>query len=450
MYPLMLTKSTTFIIGPVAEVLGLLMNGIFWVLNKIGIPNIGLSIIFFTIIIYMALMPLTVKQQKFSKLQSKMTPEINKIQAKYKNKKDQDSMMKQNEEMQAVYKKYGVSASGSCVQLIIQMPILFALYQVIYKIPAYVTQVKDAFFPLVTNLISQSGAIEYLQGTTAAKTFANQFTSANFTGNVGSTVSNTLIDVLNKFSTAEWTALADKFPSLGVEITNTTSLLTRYNNFLGLNMGDSPWFAMKTYWAAGVYGLAIASVVIPVLSAVTQWINIKLMPQQQATGNQQQDSMMNSMKTMNLLMPLMSAYFCFTLPAGMGLYWVAGAVIRSVQQVFINKHIDKMDIDAMIAKNLEKQQKKIAKSEGRETISQRMMNQYSQMNTKSIESGTTAKNTGMTQKQKDNALRNADRKYENRTYRKDSMAAKVNMVRDFNDTSSGSKQSDTDSGKEDK
>ncbi len=450
MYPLMLTKSTTFIIGPVAEVLGLLMNGIFWVLNKIGIPNIGLSIIFFTIIIYMALMPLTVKQQKFSKLQSKMTPEINKIQAKYKNKKDQDSMMKQNEEMQAVYKKYGVSASGSCVQLIIQMPILFALYQVIYKIPAYVTQVKDAFFPLVTNLISQSGAIEYLQGTTAAKTFANQFTSANFTGNVGSTVSNTLIDVLNKFSTAEWTALADKFPSLGVEITNTTSLLTRYNNFLGLNMGDSPWFAMKTYWAAGVYGLAIASVVIPVLSAVTQWVNIKLMPQQQATGNQQQDSMMNSMKTMNLLMPLMSAYFCFTLPAGMGLYWVAGAVIRSVQQVFINKHIDKMDIDAMIAKNLEKQQKKIAKSEGRETISQRMMNQYSQMNTKSIESGTTAKNTGMTQKQKDNALRNADRKYENRTYRKDSMAAKVNMVRDFNDTSSGPKQSDTDSGKEDK
>ena len=450
MYPLMLTKSTTFIIGPVAEVLGLLMNGIFWVLDKIGIPNIGLSIIFFTIIIYMALMPLTVKQQKFSKLQSKMTPEINKIQAKYKNKKDQDSMMKQNEEMQAVYKKYGVSASGSCVQLIIQMPILFALYQVIYKIPAYVTQVKDAFFPLVTNLISQSGAIEYLQGTTAAKTFANQFTSADFAGNVGSTVSNTLIDVLNKFSTAEWTALADKFPSLGVEIANTTSLLTRYNNFLGLNMGDSPWFAMKTYWAAGVYGLAIASVVIPVLSAVTQWVNIKLMPQQQATGNQQQDSMMNSMKTMNLLMPLMSAYFCFTLPAGMGLYWVAGAVIRSVQQVFINKHIDKMDIDAMIAKNLEKQQKKIAKSEGRETVSQRMMNQYSQMNTKSIESGTTAKNTGMTQKQKDNALRNADRKYENRTYRKDSMAAKVNMVRDFNDTGSGPKQSDTDSGKEDK
>ena len=448
MYPLMLTKSTTFIIGPVAEVLGLLMNGIFWVLDKIGIPNIGLSIIFFTIIIYMALMPLTVKQQKFSKLQSKMTPEINKIQAKYKNRKDQDSMMKQNEEMQAVYKKYGVSASGSCVQLIIQMPILFALYQVIYKIPAYVTQVKDAFFPLVTNLISQSGAIEYLQKTTAARSFANQFTSADFTGNVGSTVSNTLIDVLNKFSTAEWTALADKFPSLGVEITNTTSLLTRYNNFLGLNMGDSPWFAMKTYWAAGVYGLAIASVVIPVLSAVTQWINIKLMPQQQATGNQQQDSMMNSMKTMNLLMPLMSAYFCFTLPAGMGLYWVAGAVIRSVQQVFINKHIDKMDIDAMIAKNLEKQQKKIAKSEGRETVSQRMMNQYSQMNTKSIESGTAAKNTDLTQKQKDSALRNADRKYENKTYRKDSMAAKVNMVRDFNDTSS--RQSDTDSGKEDK
>ena len=154
----MLTKSTTFIIGPVAEVLGLLMNGIFWVLDKIGIPNIGLSIIFFTIIIYMALMPLTVKQQKFSKLQSKMTPEINKIQAKYKNKKDQDSMMKQNEEMQAVYKKYGVSASGSCVQLIIQMPILFALFTLLRNLPQYFNDGTFSFFNILPDLTTTPSA----------------------------------------------------------------------------------------------------------------------------------------------------------------------------------------------------------------------------------------------------------------------------------------------------
>ena len=105
-------------------------------------------------------MPLTIQQQKFSKLQTKMQPELQAIQKKYKGKTDNDSAMKMNEETQAVYKKYGVSPSGSCVQLLIQMPILFALYRVIYNFPAYVTQVKNAFFPLVDNLISQSGASE--------------------------------------------------------------------------------------------------------------------------------------------------------------------------------------------------------------------------------------------------------------------------------------------------
>ena len=73
-------------------------------------------------------------------------------------------MMKMNEETQAVYKKYGVSPTGSCVQLAIQMPILFALYRVIYNVPAYVTQIKDAFLSngLIEKLIATKGALEYL------------------------------------------------------------------------------------------------------------------------------------------------------------------------------------------------------------------------------------------------------------------------------------------------
>lgn len=218
---LLLTKSSTFIIGPVATLLGYLMDGIFRVLNAIGLPNIGLAIILFTIVIYMALLPLTIKQQKFSKLSAVMNPELQKIQAKYKNKKDNDSMVAMQNETQAVYKKYGVSPSGSCVQLLIQMPILFALYRVIYNIPAYVAQVKDAFFPLVDSLIGANAA-EYLQGTTAATQFASQFKSDNFVGNVGDTVANTFIDVLNRFSTADWNALGDQFPALSDQITSTS------------------------------------------------------------------------------------------------------------------------------------------------------------------------------------------------------------------------------------
>ena len=239
---MLLTQDNTFLIGPISTLLGYLMNGIFWVLEKIGIPNIGLSIIIFTIIIYMALLPLTIRQQKFSKLQQKMQPELAKIQAKYKNRKDQESMMRMNEETQALYKKYGVSPMGSCAQLLIQMPILFALYRVIYKIPAYVGQVKDAFFPLVTNLVADAGSKEYLQATTAAAQFANEFKTDDFVNGVGQTVQNVYIDVLNRFSSADWVALGDKFTNLTGDIQTTVEKLERYNNFLGLNIGNSPWF----------------------------------------------------------------------------------------------------------------------------------------------------------------------------------------------------------------
>ena len=158
---MLLTKSTTPVIGQIAWALGWLMNGLFWLISKIGLPNIGVAIILFTIVIYMCLLPLTMKQQRFSKMSQIMQPELKKTQDKYKNRKDQESMMKQNEEMQAVYKKYGVSATGSCVQLLIQMPILFALYRVIEEIPAYVTQVKAAFQPLVDNLIKTSGSADF-------------------------------------------------------------------------------------------------------------------------------------------------------------------------------------------------------------------------------------------------------------------------------------------------
>ena len=100
---IILTQYDGMILGPIAKVLGYLMEGIFFLLDLIGIPNVGLSIILFTIVIYLLMMPLTIKQQKFSKLSAKMNPEIQAVQAKYKNKKDNDSMMAMNAETQAIY-----------------------------------------------------------------------------------------------------------------------------------------------------------------------------------------------------------------------------------------------------------------------------------------------------------------------------------------------------------
>ncbi len=430
----LLTKSSTFIIGPIASILGYLMNGIFWILNKIGIPNTGLAIIIFTIVIYTALLPLTVKQQKFAKLQNKMTPEINKIRDKYKGRNDNESMMKMNEETQAVYKKYGVSATGSCVQLLIQMPILFALYRVIYNIPAYVTQVKEAFMPVVDGLMNTDGALSYMQNLSVAKQFSSQFTNENFTSGVTSYVQNTLVDVLNKFSTADWANLSDNFSSISGQIDGALAKIQAYNNFLGLNIGDSPSYMVMTGWSNKQYLVILSALIIPVLSAATQWINVKLMPQAAAQSGQDENSaMVNSMKTMNMMMPLMSAFFCFTLPSGMGLYWIAGSVIRSIQQIFVNKHIDKMDIDAMVKKNEEKYKEQMAKNAGKQTVSQRMMSEYSTMNTKKIvtERATVRQTSGENQEK----LEKSEQIYSQKKYKKGSLAAKANMVKDYNESS---------------
>lgn len=435
---IILTQYSGSIIGPIAKILGYLMEGIFFILDVIGIPNVGLSIILFTFVIYLLMMPLTIKQQKFSKLSAKMNPELQAIQAKYKNKKDNDSMLAMNEETKAVYAKYGVSPSGSCIQLLIQMPILFALYRVIYSMPAYVGKIKEAFFPLVTSLIGQAGSSEFIQAFKNSPMYAKQFTNEMFVdGAVNNVfVQNTYIDVLNKASTVEFNSIAEKFPSLAGDVEHTLGLLNEYNNFLGINIGNSPSFMVSQAWNAenGIQWLMlIAAFIIPVLSAVTQWINTKLMPQAVANPQDGQNSMAQSMKMMNTMMPIMSAFFCYTLPAGMGLYWIAGSVVRSIQQVVINKHIDKMDIDELMKKNEEKRIKKLEKA----GIDPRTVNKNATISTRNVNTAKPSMSAKanvkpMSQEEKDKAIKDST-EYYNKNSKPGSIAAKANMVKQFNE-----------------
>ena len=146
------------IIHQISWLLGKLMNGIYNVLDGVfGIQNIGICIILFTIVIYTLMIPLTIIQQKWSKMSSVMNPEIQKVQKKYANKKDQASMLKQQEEMQTIYEKYGTSPTGGCLPMLIQMPVLFALYPVIQNIPNYVKGVKDVYMPVVNQIMATDG-----------------------------------------------------------------------------------------------------------------------------------------------------------------------------------------------------------------------------------------------------------------------------------------------------
>lgn len=416
---ILLTQSTTPIIGQVAWLLGKLMDGIFNVLSSaFGIENIGLCIILFTIIIYTFMIPLTIKQQKFSKLSAVMNPELQAIQKKYKNKRDQESMLKMQEEMKMVYDKYGTSQMGGCLQLVIQFPILLALWKVIQNIPAYVGGVKDMYMPLVNEIMATGGYQKIMEKIGSASPIMINPEKFDYTK------TNTIVDVLYKFQPSTWATLKDKFPDLSSLIDSTSGQISHINNFLGANISDAPVNLMMDALKTGAILVAIVALLIPILSGLTQWINIKLMPQSPGMDDRE-NPMANSMKTMNMIMPLFSVFMCFTMPAGLGLYWIFSAICRSVQQVAINKYLDRMDMDELVKKNMEKAKKKYEKKK----VSTEELNQMATKKVRNI--AVEQKHNHTADSEQEAKLQQAAERGKNA--KPGSLTAKANMVRKFNE-----------------
>ena len=420
------TKSGTPIIGQVASVMGWIMDGIYKMLDGLfGVQNLGLCIIIFSIIIYLLMTPLQIKQQKFSKLSAFMQPELQKVQKKYQGKRDQISMQKMNEETQAIYQKYGVSPTGSCVQLAIQFPILMALWQVIYKIPAYVGSVKDIFTEAVSHITAVDGYTQLIQNFITD----NKMTRVQLMMDGSQATSNSIIDFLYALSPSQWEQLSamDQFSGFSGVIDTAAHEISKMQNFFGLNIADQPMTYIKAAFTGGAIILAIAALMIPILSWVTQMLNIKLMPQA-AQQDGDQNAMMSSMKMMNTIMPLMSAVFCFTFPVGLGIYWISSAVVRSVQQLLINRHMDRMNIDDLINENMKKMEKKREKAG---LPPQKITNQAHQsvknINNAKAQKGAEVNNAAERAKKVEQSYQNAAKA------KPGSITARANMVRDFDE-----------------
>ena len=436
MSDILLTAYPGSILGPIAKLLGILMDWIYSGISNITggrVESVVLSIVIITNIVYMCLLPLTIKQQKFSKLSQKMQPEMQAIQAKYKNKKDQASMMAMQEETQLLYQKYGISPMGSCVQMLIQMPILFALYRVFYNIPAYLSGVKGSFTGLVDSIQQTSGyqntlvsLMEKYNGVTSSGLNASNAAS-KLADASGDTLSNYIIDILYKLPSKGWDALMDGkfFDGIQSAVEKTHDALLHFNYFLGLNISDTPWYIIKSNftdkpdkWLLFV----ILALLIPVLSYLTQMLNIKLMPQA-TNGN---DQMANQMKMMNLMMPLMSLFICFTVPVGLGIYWICSALVRGIQQFFVNRHIENLDLEAVMAKNEEKAKKKREKM----GLSEDYIKKAAQIKTKSIDNKA---NVSVSAGTEEKLAKAAEYKANAKS---GSLASKANMVKEFNERNS--------------
>lgn len=414
-----LTQADGLIMGPISKLLGLLFSGIYELSSNLGIVSIGLSIIIFTIVVRMCLLPSMFKQTRSSKIQQYIQPEINKINKKYRNKKDQESMMKQQAEVREVQDKYGVNLTGGCLVSIIQMPIFFALYNVIQNIPAYVSKVKDLYLPIANAIKSDNTAFQKL---TEYKDSVNTLKVIN----LNNSDTNTIIDVLAKFDNSSWEAYKDLLGNNGAVVDaingNMGQITDVYSFIGGINLAEAPGFALT------------AAFIIPVLSLVFQYLSLNATPMQ-SSGDPTADATMKSMKTMMKVFPLMTFFVTVNVPAGVGLYWAIGSLLSFITSKSIHAYFKRADMEKIVEKSKEKAAKKIAKrkASGKKTFMEKMQEAaYGQQ-----ESNTTSRNSVANTSLKNYSSSTMKSQNSGVKYREGSLAAKANALQKFNDNNGG-------------
>lgn len=423
---LVLTKAGG-ILGPIARILGWIMEALFRFTSMFGVMNIGLCIILFTIVMKLLMLPLTLKQQKSSKLMTVMQPELQAIQKKYKGKSDNDSMMRMNVETKAVYEKYGTSMTGGCLPLLIQLPIMFALYRVMYNIPAYVRSVRSYFDLIIEKLPAGFASSEVFTGLAETHKLAG----------MDYTNMDKVVDLLYKLTDRQWDELAAVFPDIAGVVTSTgenvIDAINRMQQFLTINIAYTPFNVLKEFISGSsevTIIMALIALMIPVLSGLTQWYSTKLMSSTQVQADDEENPSAAMMKSMNIYMPLMSVVFCFSFPLGIGLYWVASSLLQVVQQIGVNAYLDKVDIDELIRMNVEKANKK----RERKGLPPQKVNLNAGQTLKMMQAAEEKEEAARNAKlEKTRAIVKESTDYYNKDAKPGSLAAKANMVQKYNE-----------------
>lgn len=445
---MILTKATGIIQGPISALMGWIFNLIYNLFYGFNIYSIGFSIIVFTIIIRLLLFPLNVKMTRSSKIQQYLQPEFNKITKKYKGKKDQDSMIKQNREMAELRSKYGLKTSSGCFTSLIQFPIFIALYNVINNIPAYVTKIRNLYQPIADAIFRTNNGFSIFKAFTEneeyQKIFARVVSLRSKTGmpefssitdaasEFGKTALNTIVDVLAKCNDTMLSQLSEAFssnPQVGQAIINNQEAISRSNDFFGINLTEAP--GLKLSWA----------LLIPIASFLFQFLSIVVMPTQK-TGDEQQDRMAATMKKSMIFMPIMMFGVTVITPAGLGLYWAVSGLVGLIMTVCTNRYYDKADMEKILEKHMAKVEAQRAKKGDKKSWTERMMdkaygaegeaaehargmNKYSNTNLKNYTSPSAYKN----ENQSSNI---EDRTDTGKKYKAGSISARANSVRDYN------------------
>ena len=442
---MILTQTTGIIMGPVTKLLGFIFNAIYNLFYGMGVESIALSIVIFTIVVRLILFPFNIKSTRSSKIQQFLKPEFNKINKKYKGKKDQESMLAQQRETRELQEKYGIKMTQCCLTSIIQFPVFIGLYNVIQNIPAYVDKIRALYEPIATAIYNTDGSYDLISSFVSDNKINRiasklvEFTSqTDINSKEGLSAFNYIIDVLYRCNDDLFSKIAEVFsanPDVATAIAANQQHISNVNHFLfGINLSEAPGFHLTP------------AIAIPIISGLCQLLSMVVMPMNE-TGDPQQDAQMRSMRRTMYFMPIMSFLVTVNAPAGLGIYWATSAFISFLITIFSNFYYDHVDMEKIIEKQKAKAEKEIAKrkASGKKSFSEKMadmasgnygeeestaskstrVTNYSNMNLKNYSESVSSEDTGNDDESViDNEI----------VPKKGSLADKANAVKRFNDT----------------
>lgn len=329
------------IFDPIANILGILMKYIYL---SVAFQNYGVAIIIFTIITRLILLPLNIKQTKSMAKMQRIQPELKELQTRYKNDKE-----RLNQATMELYKKHQVNPAGGCLPLLVQMPLLFSLYYVIRQPLKFMFKFAPEKIEVIGNYIKEIDP-DFAQT-------EKMFSGEKFIG------MNAELPIMKYFD-----LLGDKMTGALAELTAKTGILLEPGhilnmNFLGMKLGyvpKDPFTNLPAIQANPEIYLPL--LIIPVLAAGTTYLSSKM---SQATSSSQSGGMG---KNMMYLFPAMTLLFTFSLPAGLGLYWITGNLIQMIQQKFMNHHVHKKEDEIRL---IEEEKRKVEAEEKQKLIEQR-------------------------------------------------------------------------------
>lgn len=327
------------------EILNLIFEGVALILP---IGTLGVAIIIFTLVARLLLTPLQIKQQRTTRAMGRIQPELQKLQKKYANKKDQASQMAYSQEMQAIYKKYNISPFAGCLPLLIQLPLIYALFNVLRQPSMYIDKMGELYGNIAQIIMNNVANYQSLLSGPLATVSNNGYYAYDMTSIVAQGDVKGLADFLSQMNTQHWTTFLSQIPA---DIQGSlTQLLEQKHNFeyFLVNLVDSP----QQLIASGV----VLAWLVPIIAGASTFIFSKITMASSQASQPKSDSPSQTetmMKTMNIMMPIMTGMFSYTVPCGVALYWIAGNIIMMGQQLWVNKIVDKED--KKLAEELRKQ-----------------------------------------------------------------------------------------------